>query len=42
MKELEAKFELLFRELRVIDSKKLVDETIKPIAIKKDIPGSIV
>jgi fructose/tagatose bisphosphate aldolase len=41
MKELEAKFELLFRKLKVIDSKKHVDETIKPIAIKKDIPGSI-
>jgi fructose/tagatose bisphosphate aldolase len=42
MKELEAKFELLFRKLKVVDSRKLVDQTVKPIRIKKEIPGNLV
>jgi hypothetical protein len=42
MKELEAKFELLFRELKVVDSRKVVDDTVKPILIEKEIPGNLV
>lgn len=41
MKELETKFELLFRELKVIDSRKLVNETVKPVRVRKEIPGNL-
>ncbi|UCG78538.1 MAG: class II fructose-bisphosphate aldolase [Nitrospirota bacterium] len=41
MKELEDKFGLLFKELKVIDSKKMVDGTVKPVLVNKEIPGNI-
>lgn len=36
MNELAAKFELLFRELRVTNSRALVDKQVKPVVIKKE------
>ena len=41
MKELEAKFELLFKELKVVDSRKIIDESVHPVAVKKEIPGNL-
>lgn len=37
MKELEAKFELLFDKLNVGNTKEIVKKTVKPVAVKKDI-----
>lgn len=37
MKELEDKFSLLFEKLRVVNSKDIVERTVKPIVIEKDI-----
>jgi len=39
MKELEDKFSLLFEKLRVVNSKDIVERTVKPIVIEKDIPN---
>lgn len=41
MKELEDKFDLLFNELKVNDSKELVDKTVKPIVVEKKVPENI-
>jgi fructose/tagatose bisphosphate aldolase len=41
MQELESKFALLFRELRVVDSKGLVTKHVKPVPVKKEVPGSL-
>ncbi|MBI5409047.1 MAG: class II fructose-bisphosphate aldolase [Nitrospirae bacterium] len=41
MKELEDKFDLLFRELRVVGSKPLVDKAVKPVAVEKTLPDNI-
>ncbi|MCK5512772.1 MAG: class II fructose-bisphosphate aldolase [Thermodesulfovibrionia bacterium] len=38
MKELEDKFNLLFEKLKVVNSKALVDKTIKPVVIEKKVP----
>jgi fructose/tagatose bisphosphate aldolase len=38
MKELEDKFNLLFEKLKVVNSKSLVDKTIKPVVIEKKVP----
>jgi fructose/tagatose bisphosphate aldolase len=37
MKELESKFELLFNKLKVTSTKDIVNKTIKPLAVKKEI-----
>lgn len=41
MKELEAKFELLFRKLKVVDTRKIVLDNVKPVLVKKDLPGNL-
>ncbi|MBI5098538.1 MAG: class II fructose-bisphosphate aldolase [Nitrospirae bacterium] len=41
MKELEDKFDLLFRELRVIGSKDIVNKTVKPVVVDKSVPDNI-
>jgi fructose/tagatose bisphosphate aldolase len=41
MKELSAKFELLFHELKVNDSKALVEKTVKPVIVEKTVPENI-
>ncbi|GBE00575.1 fructose-bisphosphate aldolase class-II [bacterium BMS3Abin07] len=41
MKELEAKFELLFRELKVVNTRDTVKDSVTPRIIKKDLPGNI-
>jgi fructose/tagatose bisphosphate aldolase len=41
MKELEEKFDLLFRELRVGNSKDIVDKTVKPVVVEKKVPDNI-
>lgn len=38
MKELEDKFNLLFEKLKVIDTKDIVDRTIKPVIVEKKVP----
>lgn len=40
MKELEAKFGLLFEKLKVVNTKDIVDKTVKPTTIKKALPES--
>ena len=42
MKELEAKFELLFTKLRVTNTVDIVKKTIKPVLVKKEIKGELV
>ncbi|MCE5194051.1 MAG: class II fructose-bisphosphate aldolase [Nitrospiraceae bacterium] len=42
MEELEDRFELLFDKLKVRDTKEIVKKTVKPVVVKKEIPGSIV
>lgn len=37
MRELEAKFELLFTKLKVINTKDIVGKTVKPVTVKKEI-----
>ena len=37
MKELDAKFSLLFEKLKVVNTAELVRKTIKPVVIKKEI-----
>lgn len=37
MADLEKRFEFLFTQLNVVDSKKFVDKTIKPVQIQKDL-----
>lgn len=39
MKELEAKFELLFSKLRVTDTTDIVAKTVNPVPVKKEING---
>jgi hypothetical protein len=41
MKELEDKFDLLFRELRVAGSKDIVNKTVKPVVVDKKVPDNI-
>jgi fructose/tagatose bisphosphate aldolase len=41
MKELEAKFGLLFEKLKVTNTNDIVQKTVKPIAVKKDITVDI-
>jgi hypothetical protein len=41
MKELEAKFELLFEKLKVTNTIDIVKKTVKPVAVKKDINPDI-
>ncbi len=41
MKELEAQFELLFKELRVVNTTDLL-KYVKPVAVKKDVPEALV
>jgi fructose/tagatose bisphosphate aldolase len=41
MKELEDKFDLLFRELRVVNSKDIVNRTVKPVVVEKSVPDNI-
>lgn len=41
MKELEDKFNLLFEKLRVINTKNIVDKTVKPIIVEKKLPDTI-
>jgi fructose/tagatose bisphosphate aldolase len=41
MKELADKFDLLFRELRVVNSKDIVNRTVKPVAVEKTVPDNI-
>ncbi len=41
MKELEEKFDLLFRELRVGNSKDIVNKTVKPVVVEKKVPDNI-
>jgi fructose/tagatose bisphosphate aldolase len=37
MKELEAKFGLLFEKLKVVDTTEIVNKTVKPVIVKKEI-----
>jgi len=39
MKELEAKFELLFNKLKVVNTTDFVAKTVKPVVVKKEING---
>ncbi|RJQ49192.1 MAG: aldolase [Nitrospiraceae bacterium] len=41
MKELADKFDLLFGKLRVVDSKPLVDKTVKPVVVEKVLPADL-
>lgn len=41
MKELSDKFDLLFRELRVVNSKDIVNMTVKPVIVEKTVPDNI-
>ena len=41
MKELADKFDLLFRELRVVGSKDIVNKTVKPVVVDKKVPDNI-
>ena len=40
MKELEEKFKLLFERLRVGNTKDIVQRTVKPVSVKKELPES--
>jgi fructose/tagatose bisphosphate aldolase len=41
MQELSDKFELLFNELKVNGSKDIVDRTVKPVIVEKEVPDNI-
>ncbi len=41
MKELEERFALLFNKLNVVNTKDIVDKTVRPAVIKKEIPESL-
>lgn len=41
MKELEDKFSLLFEKLKVINTKAIVDKTVKPVTVKKELPDTV-
>ncbi len=41
MKELEDKFGLLFDKLKVMNTKDIVNRTVKPVVVKKEIPESL-
>jgi hypothetical protein len=41
MAELEQKFGLLFDKLRVMHTWEIVNKTVKPVAVQKEIPESI-
>jgi len=41
MKELEEKFGLLFKELKVGNTVDIVRQTVKPVVIKKDIDARV-
>ena len=42
MKELEAKFALLFEKLKVVNTAEIVKRTVKPVVIKKEINRDMV
>ncbi|MEW6584449.1 MAG: class II fructose-bisphosphate aldolase [Nitrospirota bacterium] len=42
MRELEAKFELLFKELRVVNTTEIVKKTVKPVVVAKEINAALV
>ncbi len=41
MKELEDKFDLLFKELKVLNTKEIVDKNVKPLLVEKTVPGDV-
>jgi fructose/tagatose bisphosphate aldolase len=41
MKELEEKFDLLFNKLKVVNSKDIVNKTVKPVVVEKKVPDNI-
>jgi hypothetical protein len=41
MKELADKFELLFKELKVFNTKEIVDKTVKPVVVEEKVPENI-
>jgi fructose/tagatose bisphosphate aldolase len=41
MKELEDKFDLLFNKLKVVNSKDIVNKTVKPVVVDKKVPDNI-
>jgi fructose/tagatose bisphosphate aldolase len=41
MKELEDKFDLLFNKLKVVNSKDIVNRTVKPVVVEKSVPDNI-
>ncbi len=41
MKELEDKFDLLFEKLKVVNSKALVDKTVKPVIVEKTVSDAL-
>ena len=41
MKELEDKFDLLFNKLKVVNSKDIVNKTVKPVVVEKKVPDNI-
>jgi fructose/tagatose bisphosphate aldolase len=41
MKELEAKFALLFEKLKVVNTTEIVRKTVKPVIVKKEISGDL-
>ena len=41
MKEISDKFELLFHELKVNNSREIVEKTVKPVIVEKTVPGNI-
>lgn len=41
MKELEDKFELLFNKLKVNNTKEIVNKTVKPVVVERELPAGI-
>ena len=41
MKELSDKFDLLFKELKVVNSRDMVDKNVKPVIVEKNVPENI-
>jgi hypothetical protein len=41
MAELEEKFALLFEKLRVVNTTEIVQKTVKPVSVRKAVPGDI-
>jgi len=42
MKEIEQKFELLFTTLKVGNTMDIVNKTVKPVLVKKEVPGDLI